>query len=107
MDDQDLKKIFSEHKVDVTDDGFSERIMAQLPERKNILPQIVMVVFVLMGLALTLAIQDIQPLLEQIGNLITSISHLQIPSLVSVVTYFGILALLGIIGYSVAQADVG
>ena len=106
MDDRDLKKIFSEHKVDVPNDGFSKHIITQLPERRNMLPQIVMAAFILMGLALTLAIQDIQPLIEQIDYLVTSISHLQIPSLVSVVTYFGILALLGIIGYSVAQADV-
>ena len=106
MDDQDLKKIFSEHKVDAPDDGFSERIISQLPKRRNMLPQIVMVVFILMGIMLTLAIQGVQPLLEQIGDLITSISHLQMPSLISVVTYFSILSLLGIIGYSVAQADV-
>ena len=89
------------------DGGFSERVTTQLPERKNMLPQIVMVVFVLMGLILTLAIQDVQPLLEQIDHLVTSISHLQIPSLGSVVTYLATLALLGIIGYSVAQADAG
>ena len=105
MNDQDLKKIFAAHKTDISDDGFSERINKQLPERRNILPQVVMVIFVLIGLTLTIVIQGITPMLEQISNLITSISHLQIPSLASVFTYFSFLALLGIIGFSVAQAD--
>ncbi len=107
MNDQDLKKIFVVHKVDIPDHGFSERVTSQLPERRNILPQVVMAVFVMIGLTLTFSMLGITPLLEQLGSLITSISHMQMPSLVSVVSYLGVLALLGIIGYSVAQADVG
>ena len=102
MNDQDFKKIFSEHKVEVFDAGFSECVIRQLPKRRNMLPQMVMVVFVLNGLIFTLAVQDVQPLLEQIGHLVTTICYLHIPSLGYVVTYFGIMALLGIIGYSVA-----
>ena len=105
MNDQDFKKIFSAHRVDIPDDGFSERVIRQLPERKSLLPQTVMVVFVMIGLALTFAIQGVTPMLEQINSLITSISHLQIPSPGSIITYIGALALTGIIGYSVAQAD--
>ena len=107
MNDQDLKKIFITHRVDVPDDGFSERVIRRLPERRSILPQMVMVAFVMTGLALTVAIQGVTPLLEQIDSLITSISHLQIPSPGSIITYIGALALTGIIGYSVAQADAG
>ena len=105
MNDQDFKKIFSTHKFDIPDDGFSERVIRQLPERKSMLPQMVMAVFVMMGLAFTFAIQGVAPLIEQVDNLITSISHLQAPSLHSVITYFGLLFLMGIIGYSVARAD--
>jgi len=105
MNDQDFKKIFSAQRVDIPDDGFSERVIRQLPERKSLLPQTVMVVFVMIGLALTFAIQGVTPMLEQINSLITSISHLQIPSPGSIITYIGALALTGIIGYSVAQAD--
>ena len=107
MTDQDLKKIFIAHRVDVPDDGFSERVTGRLPERKSILPQVVMVVFVMIGLALTIAIQGVTSLPEQINSLITSISHLQAPSPTSVITYISVLALTGIIGFSVAQADAG
>jgi len=102
-----LKKIFVAHKIDVPDEGFSERVMRQLPQRKSILPQMVMVVFVVIGLGLTFFILGVTPVLEQINSLITSISNLQAPSPIAVFTYMSILGLTGIIGYSVAQADAG
>jgi protein-S-isoprenylcysteine O-methyltransferase Ste14 len=107
MNDLDFKKIFVAHRVDVSDEGFSERVIRQLPERKSIVPQAVMVVFVMIGLTLTFAIQGVTPLLEQINSLITSISHLQAPSPSAVITYICSLAIIGIIGYSVARADAG
>ena len=105
MNEQDFKKIFVTHRVDVSDEDFSERIIRQLPERKSMLPLIVMIFFNMVGLALTFAIQGVTPILEQINSLITSINHLQVPSLSSVITYIGVLSLSGIIGYSVYQAD--
>ena len=107
MNEQDFKKIFEIQRVDVPDEGFSERVIRQLPERKSMLPQIVMVVFTMAGLALTFAIQGVAPLIEQINSLTYSISHLQAPSPISVVTYIGVLGMVGIIGYAVAQADAG
>jgi len=102
-----IRKVFESHRVDISDDGFSERVIRQLPERKSMLPQIVMVVFIILGLALTFAIQGVTPLLNQINSLITSISHLQAPSPAAVITYIGVVGLVGIIGYAVAQADTG
>ena len=105
MSDQDFKKIFVAHKVDVSDNGFSKRVIRQLPERKNILPQMVMAVFIMIGLALTFALQGVTPVLDQINNLVISISHQQMPSPASVTAYLGVLALLGIISYSVMRTD--
>ena len=107
MNDKEFRKIFVAHRVDIPDDGFSERVIRQLPERKSILPQIVMVVFTVIGLSLTFTIQGVAPILEQINSLITSVSHLQIPSPGAIITYISALALTGIIGFSVAQADAG
>jgi hypothetical protein len=106
MTDEDFKKIFVAHKADVPDDGFSERVACRLPERKSILPQIVMALFVMIGLALTLAIQGASLLLDRIGDLLVSISQLQMPSPVSIVTLLSVWALVGFIGYSIAYADV-
>ena len=107
MNDQDFKKIFTAHKTDVPDNGFSEHVVRQLPERKNRLSQIIMAVFTLIGLILFFVIQGITPLLEQINHLIVSISHLQAPSPSSVITYISLLATIGIVGYSVMQVDAG
>ena len=107
MNEQDFKKIFVTHKVDVPDQGFSERVVRQLPARKSLLPPILMAVFIMIGLVPAFVLLGIAPLLEQINSLITSIGLLQAPSLGSVITYIGLLLLTGIIGYAVAQADVG
>ena len=107
MNEQEIRKIFVAHRVDIPDDGFSGRVIRHLPERKSMLPQIVMTVFIMIGLALTFAIQGVAPLIEQIGSLITSVSALQPPSPISVIAYFGALGLVGIIGFAVAQADAG
>jgi len=104
---QELRKVFETHRVDVPDEGFSERVVRRLPERKNMLPQIIMVAFTMLGLVLTFAIQGIMPILEQINSLIFSISHLQAPSLSAIITYLGTLGLAGIISFAVAQADAG
>ena len=103
MNEQDLKKIFAANKIDIPDNGFSERIVRQLPERTKLLPQIVMTVFITIGLVLTFAIQGLAPLLNQIDSLITSIIHLQPPSPISVITYISLLGLVGTIGFAAAQ----
>ena len=93
--------------VDIPDEGFTERIIRQLPERKSIIPQVIVIFFSTLGLAITLAIHGITPLLEQLNSLFTSISLLQAPSPVSVITYLGVMFSTGIIGYAVYQADAG
>ena len=107
MNEQDLKKIFTSHKTNICDDGFTERVTERLPERKSILPQIIMVVFIMIGLVLTFAILGLTSMLEQINSLITSISLLQAPSPIAVLTYLSMMGLIGIIGYSVVQVDAG
>jgi len=107
MDDKHFKTIVTAHKMDIADEGFSERVIRQLPERRNMLPRIVMMTFILIGIAFIFAVQGITPLLEQIGSLIASISRLQAPSTGAIVTYIGVLSIIGAIGYGVAQADAG
>ena len=107
MNDKNLREIFTAHKMDVPDDGFSEHIIKKLPERKSILPQIIMVTCITIGLVLTLAIHGIIPILNNINALITSISHAQIPQASSFFTYLCILSLMGIITYSIIEVDAG
>ena len=107
MEDKEIREIFITHKVDVRDDGFTERIIRQLPERKGMLQQIVMATFVTIGLALTFVIQGVAPFIEQINNLVVSISQLQIPSPASIVAYMVVLTSTLIIGFAMMQADAG
>ena len=100
-----MKDLFESHKFDIPDDGFSERIIRRLPERNNMLPQIVMMVFIITGLAITFSLQGVSPLLAQINCLIISIGQLQAPSLTSVIAYLSVLVMIGTIGFSVAHAD--
>lgn len=106
MNEQDFSKIFEVYKQEFSDNGFSEQIIKHLPERKSVLPQIVMTAFVMLGLVLTFVIQDFTLVLEQINSLVNSINQLQIPSASAIIIYLSILGLTGLIGYSVVWADV-
>ena len=101
MNDQNFKKIFTTHKVDIPDEDFSEQIIKQLPERKSILPQVVMITFIAIGLVLTFAIQGFVPVLEQVNHFVVSISLRQIPPASSIITCFSAMALIGFIAHSV------
>jgi len=104
MNDKDLNKLFKSHKTDIPDEGFSERVVRHLPKRRSILPEIIMPVFIMIGLILTFLVPGFTALvLEQINSLITSINHSQMPSIGSIAVYFTLLALLSTIGYSVAR----
>jgi len=103
MNDNDFKKIFTAQKVEIPDDGFSTRVIKQLPERKNRLPQMAMIFFMLIGFVLIFVIQGVTPLFEQIVNLTTAINELQAPSSGAIITYLSLLAATGVIGYSVVQ----
>jgi hypothetical protein len=107
MNENYFKKIFVTHKVDVPDDGFSGRVIRKLPERNSVLPQIVMVTFVVIGLALMFATSGLAHFLEQINSLLISVSQLKMPMPSAIIAYISALALTSLIGFSVAQADAG
>lgn len=103
MNEQEIKKIFTTHKVDIPDNGFSEQLIRQLPERKSLLPQIIMVVTVVIGLGIMFSLRVFVPVMEHINSLVISVSRLQIPSASSIVAYISLLTMTGTIGYSLMQ----
>ena len=107
MNENNLKKIFEEHKDDVPDNGFTNHLIRQLPERNNIFPQIVMVTTLVIGLTLMFSIFGFNHFLEQINSLLISVSQQQMPPMSAIFTYLIAFALTGFIGFSVAGADVG
>ena len=106
INEQDLKKFFAENKSEISDNGFSARVQHRLPERKSILPQIIMLVCIIAGLSLTISITGFSTIETQLLSLVNSVAHLQIPSAASVMTYLGVLAMLTFIGFAVAEIDV-
>ena len=107
MNEQEFSKIVREHKLEFPDDGFSKHVISHLPQRKSILPQMVMALFVILGLTLMLIFQIFVPVLEQINSLVYSISKMQVPSASAIIIYLGVVGLVGLIGYAMVQADAG
>ena len=105
MNDNCFKKLFEAHKDDVPDNGFSKRVIRQLPKRNSVWPQMVMITSVVVGLALMFAALGFAYFLEQINSLLISVSQLKMPTPSAIITYISALALTSLIGFSVAQAD--
>lgn len=104
MNDKDFKELFAAHRVEFTDREFVERVMKRLPARRSLLPELVVVFAAVLGSAIVFTVTGITPVFEQIGDFATAVGQLQIPSAGSIATVSGVLALWGLIGWSVAQA---
>ena len=106
INEQDLKKFFVENKSEISDNGFSKNLQYLLPQRKSVLPQIIMFVCIVAGLSLTIFMTGFSNIETQFFSLIDSVVHLQIPSASSIMTYLGVLAALAFVGFAVAETDV-
>ncbi|MCL2412561.1 MAG: DUF5056 domain-containing protein [Bacteroidales bacterium] len=114
MNDQDLKKLFKNHKIDIPDDGFSERVFRELPEQRSILTslrtlplsQIIMITFITIGFVLVFVLQGFAPIFEQLNQLTTSIPEMDISALPAIlITLIIWIFLLGTVGFSVASVS--
>jgi phosphatidylglycerophosphate synthase len=106
MNDKDLKKLFTSHKVEISDEGFSERVVQRLPQRTNILSQIIMITFIFIGFVLVFVLQGFAPILEQINQLGISIRQMEFSSIMAIVGSLIIWTfLLGTVGFSVASVS--
>ncbi|MCL1973289.1 MAG: DUF5056 domain-containing protein [Bacteroidetes bacterium] len=107
MHEHDLKKLFDPLKTAIPDQGFSEEVVQRLPKRKNLLPQIVLIVFILLGLILTIGIQGVTNIHEQIVGLSKSIGQMQAPSSIAIITYLGLFLWTVTTGYALTRAVEG
>ncbi|MCL2416536.1 MAG: DUF5056 domain-containing protein [Bacteroidales bacterium] len=106
MNDKDLKKLFTSHKVDIVDEGFSERVVQRLPQRRNILSQVIMITFIFIGFVLVFVLQGFAPIFEQINQLAGSVQQLEISSIMAIAGSLIIWTfLLGTVGFSVASVS--
>jgi len=105
MDEKEIREVFASKKINFPDDGFTEQLTKRLPERNGALPQIIMIVFITAGFALTLTIQGVTTLIEQLASLVLSISQLSIPSPSAILAYTIVLVLTGMTGFALTLTD--
>jgi hypothetical protein len=105
MNERQIKKLFTDRKADLPDDGFTERVLRQLPERRSRFPQVVMAVCIAIGLALTVAAIGLESVLEQFEVLAASMARMETPPLGAMAVYFAVLAMAGMIGYSLTRVE--
>jgi hypothetical protein len=106
MNEQDLKQFFQDNKSDVADNGFSAQVARRLPERTRIFPQLVMFVCIATGILLAGMMVGFAKIEMQLFALLNAVTHFQLPSLSSVMTYFSVLLTMGFVGFVVADRDV-
>lgn len=100
LDDKQLYDLFKSNKTEFADNGFSERVMKRLPKKSNRLPEAIILVSLALGILLTIWLQGFRAIYEGIHNLILSLSHIQMPSIVLLNEYLIVLLLFGSIGLS-------
>ena len=101
--EQDLKRIFKAKRLDIPDNGFSQQVRRNLPERKGTLLQIIVPLSAIAGFAIVVAIFGVMPIYNQMLDLTTAISRLQMPSAMSLFTYLGGMAVLASIAFTAAE----
>lgn len=105
MNDRELRKIFTDRKAEVQDDGFTERVLGRLPERPSRFPQLVMAVCITIGVALIFAFVDFASMAKQFEILAASIARTEMPPPGAVAVYLGVSVVAGMIGYSLSRVE--
>ncbi len=101
-----MEEIFKTHKFDISDEGFTDRVMRSLPGRSSLLSQLIMLFSVIIGMVLTVAIIGADVILSNLSGLITAVASVQVPTIPSVLVYTVGLMLISLIGYSISQVEM-
>jgi len=105
VSDSVSENVFGALRHDFHDDGFTAEVMARLPQRGSIMPQIIVAVFAMLGVVATLALVGIDAILGRVLDFVAALSRLQLPSALSVVAFFFKKKTMGCIGWAVFQAE--
>jgi hypothetical protein len=101
INEQKLKNFFAENRSDIPDSGFSKQLQHYLPTRKSMVPKILMLICIIIGLSSTIVIIGFSTIQTHLLSLLYAVVHLQLPSVNSVLSYFGALAILSLIGFAI------
>ncbi len=103
MNDVQIKGLFRSQKTEVADNGFSRRIVARLPRRGNMMPQVIVALFSLAGVAAIVAITGVKPLEELWKGVLLSFPGVSLTGTM-MSTYLFTVAAVTIIGLSIRKA---
>ena len=104
-DDKKIHELFQSQRREIPDNGFSQRVMKDLPKKNSLLPKIIIPACFILGCILTFIVQSPFLFLEQLNDLGIAISQFRIPSASSVITYFIGLLIFVSIGLGMYQID--
>lgn len=100
--DDGLARLFLAHKTDIPDNGFSQRVMETLPDRSFSSPlRHVLVALGAIAMLAWLLFIDNGFIIGAIADLIVAVCTLSVPSPMSMITYIGLVLLLGTVGFTV------
>ncbi len=98
----ELESLFSAHKTEVADSGFTQRVMETLPDRSHSSPlRYVLVALCSVATLAWVFFIDGGFIVGAIADLVVSVCTLSVPSPASLLTYVGMVGLLGAVGFAV------
>ncbi len=103
--DKEIREFFSSHKADFPDNEFSRRVISNLPGSGNVMLPLIVALFSLLGVGLTVGLYGLPLFLNQINDLVVSVSKLEMPSLSSIMAYIMVLWSMAVTGFAVYKAN--
>lgn len=102
MNENKIDELLKSQKKEIADDGFTRRVMTNLPRRNSLMPQIIIALFSLASIAVVVAIIGVRPIMDLWESVFTPSGIELTGALVAVYVY--IVAAVTTIGLSIKHA---
>ncbi|GHT10820.1 hypothetical protein AGMMS4956_02920 [Bacteroidia bacterium] len=99
--DEHLHSLFKTNKIDLSDNGFSERVAASLPHKTWVFSQLLLMLCIAIGLGICVYMVGVHTILGNLATLIAYVCRLQMPPLSAVATYLIGMAVAAVVPWSV------
>jgi hypothetical protein len=103
--DKDLERLFKECRNEIPDNGFTENLKDRLPQRPSFLPQIVMCICILVGMAFVFMIHSFETIVDNTYKFVLAVSQLQCPPIDLTLTCLGVLFCVCTIAYAMVTTE--
>jgi hypothetical protein len=103
--DKELRRFFETGKTEIPDNGFSKKVIKRLPEKVNVLPQLIIMCFTLMGFGAVVAIQGFSLFLENIESMIMAMNSTETFPFLTLMTYFVNMLIMASVSYTLYQSN--